>query len=732
MKEHQLFFNKSIESWDEGIPLGNGRIGTLIWGTPKEFRFSLDRVDIWDHSTPQNIECEEFTYGTLIQLAREGKTEEIRELFDAPYNSPLPTKLPVGKIIFSFPKGKNITSRLEMKTACSEFEVEGSGISLEAFCHATTKSGFIRIRGKEREYETCLLSPGFSCDRSKTGKVEKITRDFTKGTAKDLYYPPLQEGKEEGEISFQWFLQPIESDFYFGILMGKKREDKETTICYKIFTSKDGEDPLEEAKLEIKKELNCSYERMRKEHQDWWDKFWEKSSLSLPDELFEHNWYITNYLLGSCSRKGEYPMPLQGVWTADNHELPPWKGDYHNDLNTQISYTHYLKANHWEEGETFLDYLWNLRPQAKKFAKTFYKTKGICLPGVMTIDGKPLGGWPMYSLVPTHQIWLCQCFDQYYRYSGDKLFLENRAKKYFEETAHCILGLLEEREGKYYLPISSSPEIHDDEIESFVEPNSNYDLALLFYLFTTLKEYSYILQDGRQEEWERHIKKLPSLAVNEEKILMISPTENLKESHRHLSNAMAIWPLKLYDYQREKEIIDATILDYERWGSGMWVGFSFCWMSHLYSVAENGEGAYEQLRIFWESFCSPNGFHLNGDYKKRGYSTFHYRPFTLESNMWAADALQEMLLKTEQEEITVLPAIPEHWREKSISFKGFKAYGNLNVSLEYDGQKEYKVILMSTYDRELVVKNTEGDCKKIRLRANQEENIFLKRKAEID
>ena len=164
----------------------------------------------------------------------------------------------------------------------------------------------------------------------------------------------------------------------------------------------------------------------------------------------------------------------------------------------------------------------------------------------------------------------------------------------------------------------------------------------------------------------------------------------------------------------------------------MWVGFSFCWMSHLYSVAGNGEGAYEQLRIFWESFCSPNGFHLNGDYKKRGYSTFHYRPFTLESNMWAADALQEMLLKTEQDEITVLPAIPRHWREKSISFKGFKAYGNLNVSLEYDGQKEYKVILLSTYDRELVVKNTEGDCKKIRLRANQEENIFLKRKTEID
>ena len=176
----------------------------------------------------------------------------------------------------------------------------------------------------------------------------------------------------------------------------------------------------------------------------------------------------------------------------------------------------------------------------------------------------------------------------------------------------------------------------------------------------------------------------------------ISPDESLKESHRHLSNAMAICPLKLLTYPKDKAVIDATVLDYEKWGSGMWVGFSFAWMSHLYSIQKNGEGAFEQLRIFWESFCSPNGFHLNGDYKKRGYSTFHYRPFTLESNMYAADALQEMLLQTGEDGMELFPAIPESWKEKEISFHNLRAERGILVSAKWIPEKGCEVSLVSS------------------------------------
>ena len=71
--KHQLYFEKSIQRWDEAIPLGNGRLGALIWGDPEELRFSLDRTDIWDLSVPLNTEREDFTYGHMVKLAKEGQ-----------------------------------------------------------------------------------------------------------------------------------------------------------------------------------------------------------------------------------------------------------------------------------------------------------------------------------------------------------------------------------------------------------------------------------------------------------------------------------------------------------------------------------------------------------------------------------------------------------------------------------------------------------------------------------
>ena len=681
--KHQLYFEKSIQRWDEAIPLGNGRLGALIWGDPEELRFSLDRTDIWDLSVPLNTEREDFTYGHMVKLAKEGNTSEIRKLFDAPYNYPTPTKLPAGKLIFRFGEGKNVQSSLFLESAEAVLKVDTKKgeIPLKAFCHAVSKTGMIFVGAKKSAFEMELLNPEFGNSEGKESlNYDPDAREISQGSLKRLHYPGVIRGKSQNEDELQWFEQKVDEKFSFGIVIGILEKENHTEIFYRITTSGDGKNWMEDAKAQIKEELLEGYEKLFKSHCRWWGDFWSKSGVSLPDELFEKNWYLTNYLFASCSRKGEFPMPLQGVWTADDGALPPWKGDYHNDLNTQLSYAHFYKANHLEEGECFLDFLWNSMDAAKIFAEKFYGTEGICLPGVMSIDGKALGGWPMYSLSPTQQIWLCQSFEEYYRYTGDLEFLEKKGWVYFEETAKCITALLEERDGKLYLPVSSSPEIHDDEKESWLTPNSNYDLALLRYLYRTLITFAKILKNGREELWQSVYEKLPELAVNEKNVLMLSPDESLAESHRHLSNAMAICPLHLYDYENQKEIIDATILDYELWGTGMWVGFSFAWMSHLYSIQRNGEGAYEQLRIFWDSFCSPNGFHLNGDYKRRGYSTFHYRPFTLESNLYAADALQEMLFYMKDGTLEFFPAIPEAWKNQLVSFRGFLGEGGLVVS----------------------------------------------------
>ena len=422
-------------------------------------------------------------------------------------------------------------------------------------------------------------------------------------------------------------------------------------------------------------------------------------------------------------------MPLQGVWTADEGTLPPWKGDYHNDLNTELSYTHYLKANHLEEGRCFLDFLWSLFDDGRRFAGEFYGAEGCCLPGTMTIDGKPLGGWPMYSLSPSNQMWLAHAFGEYYRYTGDSKFLRERAYPYMKETGIFIQSLLEETEDGYLvLPVSSSPEIHDDTERSWLTPVSNYDLALMIRLFETLEKLAGELGKTEELQW-RHIRqRLPELSVNKNKVLMLSPDESLEESHRHFSNAMAVSPLGIIDYEGEgKEIIDAVIADYERLGTSQWVGYTFAWMAHLYAVQGNGEKAAEYLRIFWENFCSCNGFHLNGDFRKKGYSQFTYRPFTLEGNMFSADALQEMLFQMKDGKIRLFPAVPKTWTEKQVSFYSFRGEKGILCSAEiFEGRKlswkiytENSVYIQIQYQERL--------CGKKRLEPGQwwEESLML-------
>ena len=714
----QLKFLEPVQRWDEAIPLGNGRVGCLIWGTAQALRFGLDRTDIWDLSVPKNTDAPEFTYQNLVRLAHAGDTAEIRRIFDAPYQYPAPTKLPAGGLVMCFRQAASVASSLDIERAQANLLV-GVGerrIKMEAICHAVNGTGMIRVEAPRQAFSAELQNPQYGCaEETQVWTYDPDQREISQGSLKNLHYPPVKKERRSVSDTLELlrYIQPAAAGFSYGVIAAIRQTQESTLIFWRIISSRDGEDWIAENERLLCEQILQGYEAHVRTHREWWSAYWEKSSVKLPDVLAKRQWDMTNYLFASCSRKGCYPMPLQGVWTADDGCLPPWKGDYHNDLNTQLCYSHFFKANHLKEGESFLDFLWRLRPEAARFAKEFYGTDGICLPGVMTIDGKPLGGWPMYSLSPTQQIWLCQSFDLYYQYTGDRRFLAERAWVYLRETALCITELLQLGEdGKYYLPVSSSPEIHDDEAKAWVTPNSNYDLALLRYLYQCLTDYAKEL--GLEKErlrWEQILERLPELAVDERGVLLLAPDEALRESHRHLSNAMAICPLRLIGYEtpEDRRIVDAVIADYERLGTGMWVGFSFCWMSHLYAVQGNGEGAWEQLRIFWESFCSVNGFHLNGDYKNRGYSSFHYRPFTLEANMYAADALQEMLLQTQEGRIRLFPAVPQEWKKKGLAFTGFRAVGGIIVSAGMESGRIGFLELTADREQEVVV---EASCLK--------------------
>lgn len=664
MDHHLIRYEQDIPSWDEGLPLGNGAMGCLLWGSSRQLRLSLDRCDLWDCSGAVRAGGE-FTYETLIRCKQQGNDEEIRRIFDTPYDQPTPTKLPAGKILVDMGLDAPVSSQLELETALAA--ATAGRVTLSTFLDAQSEVGFIRTQGGV--VRLTVENPAFGI----LGQPDPESAGDTFGKLLSLlhYEAPVKREEEREGCSYRYFTQKISDAVTFGVFLLCVDTAAGTRAVYTVCKGQDGTTLAKDAYVRLRQAMAEGWEAHFVRHTAWWHSYWEESFIHLDDAQCENNWYIANYLLASCSRQGYYPMPLQGVWPADQGCLPPWKGDYHHDLNTQISYSGYLKANHMEEGACFIDYLLSLKEEATAFAKEFYGGEGLCLPSVMDIEGNPLGGWPMYSLSPTNTAWLCKNMIDHYAYTGDTAAVRERVYPYVQAYARFLLSLLQENEeGKLVLPISSSPEIHDNTGASFVTPNSTYDLSLMRYVFEQLIRMAEQLELADEAAlWRDTLAKMDPLPVAQDGCLLIARDERLTESHRHFSHLMAIYPLRQigYDTPEDRRIVDGSLADVEKLGIGQYVGFSLGWRAELFAVQRNGDKAYEDLKKFWTYYCLPNGFHCNGDYQNKLGVNTTYRIFTLEGNMIAADALQEMLLYDDEQMVRVAPAVPAVW--KNFSFK---------------------------------------------------------------
>ncbi len=657
------------ENWDEGLPLGNGYTGSIVYGS-RPLKITVDRTDLWDLRANETTLEKGFNYRNLVKLSTSDNPEDWKErdrLFEDIFmGKPYPSKITAGHIELDFGAAKgDIRYTLDTDTALAS--VYGGDEKLaEIFVSKKANVGVIR------NYKKCELRLHIPAYLS--GKPQGGSGLDDNAANLSLGYPKATI-KRDGE--YLWYEQITHTDYAFGIVALCVRGE----IYYALVTTDDDRDYIGYGKRLLGDAAGIGYNALLAEHKKAWRAYRRLSKVKTGDKLIDETYEKSWYLFGCCSRKGGYPMPLQGVWTADNDCLPPWKGDYHHDTNTELSYCAYLKANRIDAGEAFIDYLWKLRPAYEKFAREFFGVDGLLIPSCSTLDGKAMGGWAQYSLSPTMTIWAAQSFDEYYLYTGDEKFLRRRAYPFFKCVGRAIKSLLVEKNGKLYLPLSTSPEIFDNEKRAYLTPNSNFDLALLRYLFATLKKYAETLGES-PDEYAETLSDLDDIAIDDDGVVLLDKTQRLPETHRHFSHVMCLYPLHLinYDTDEHKRIYEQTILHLETLGTGLWVGFSFAMSAALYALAKKGNAAGERLTQFCRGFVGENGFHLNGDYKHYGYTWFHYRPFTLESLFGFCNALHETLLQDHTDEIELFPALPDEWKTRTVEFRNLRARGGLLVS----------------------------------------------------
>lgn len=684
---HNLKFTELPKRWDEALPIGNGWLGALIWQRDSTIRLSLDRVDLWDDSPMPQID--RLTFKWVEQQVLKGEYDTVQKIGDKPYDeNAAPCKIPGAALEFKIPAGYKVEfSELNLRDGLAYIEFTDE-LRFMNYVHASKQEGYFGWEGVKpgllNELLPTLIPPHYRPSLTEKPGPGSLARlgyaqgTITRGRNSIRYRQPTWD-KHYYEVLVQW------------VVTKKKQLIGAWTI------SVDKPAVLTKINPALKEPTGWV------EHERWWRDYWKRSAISIPDTLLERQYYRDMYKFGSVARANTPPISLQAIWTADDGRLPPWKGDFHHDLNTQLSYWPGYTSNHTDLTAGFTNWLWKVRPENKRWTKQYFGVDGLNVPGVSTISGKPMGGWIQYAMSPTTVFWLSQNFYWQWKYTEDSFFLINKAYPYIRDAATYLEQITRLENGMRKLPLSSSPEYNDNKISAWFRDWTNYDLSLAKYIaFIACKTAIAAGKKTDVERWTKLIAELPQLAVNETGLIM-APGVNMEHSHRHMSPYIGIYPLKVVHGFNEGQIdwINASFHHLEKQGTRKWVGYSFAWIANMYASAGRGDSALKHLRAFASNFVSPNSFHLNGDQRGGEYSDDTGRPFTLEGNFAFAQGVHEMLLQSARGFIEIFPALPAEW--KDVSFHNLLAEGGYLVSAEKENGVVTRLSVTAKKDGNVII-----------------------------
>jgi alpha-L-fucosidase 2 len=237
-----------------------------------------------------------------------------------------------------------------------------NGAILKTFVHATEPIGWYRFENIPKHLRPTLIPPAYVSEET-NGAESPVS-------GQDLRRLGYQQGKIEQTENAITYNQKGWSEFHYQVHTQWQQSDNVLEGSWSISSRKSNNEMGNTAEEIINASFSDGMDASMKSHKSWWRSFWGKSNISVPDTILQNQWYMEMYKFGSAARKDAPPISLQSVWTADNRKLPPWKGDFHHDLNTQLSYWPAYSGNHLDLEEGFLNWLNEHKPVFKKYFST--------------------------------------------------------------------------------------------------------------------------------------------------------------------------------------------------------------------------------------------------------------------------------------------------------------------------------------------------------------------------
>jgi len=749
VNNHTLWFDRPAWDWHAALPVGNGRLGAMVFGDHTVERIQVTEQSIWAGPPyPTMPECTKGCIDRARELIFAGKYHEADVLMESEALGPRiapRSQQPLGDLMIRFAANRNedVTAyarRLDLGEAVarSYWKRSDTGFSGEVFCSVEHDAVLARYRADtpgqitasvelSRESgasarcvgDDTLLLEGLASHRGEhlgvrfAGVVKAIAIG---GTIKQDINKIYITGADElililaAETDYNWDDPdyPLDHNLIDATLI-RLHEVAEQDFDELMEENIAAHRPyFDRVKFELAGDSNAHLpvDQRVKAYQDG------DTDAGLETLQF----HFGRYLLICSSRPGCMPANLQGVW--NQHMAAPWNCDYHLNINLQMNYWPAEACNLSEFHDPMFDLMERILPACQRLAKHI-GCRGGCNAHVTdawlwaALFGKARWGMWVMGLA-----WCVQHFMEHYRLTGDTGFLRERALPMLKQCSLFFVDWLVEDPDTGRLVSGPSPSPENafviDGKKCFLNMGPAMDQQIIWDTFTNYLEALDVLgeSDDLRESVEQALSNLSMPAIGSDGRLMewAREFEEAEPGHRHVSHLFALHPGRQYTHEATPEYVAACekSLNHRLSHGGGHTGWSRGWLINFRARLRDGAAAYGDVREFIAKLTEANLFCT-------------HPPFQIDGNFGYTAGVAEMLLQSHQridgkQLINLLPALPEAWAEGEVS--GLRARGGLTVAMQWQGGQLRTATI--TADRDIgVVLRANGKDRAVQIKAGE-------------